>query len=90
MYNCDSIPYIIRVATTAPSIRKDEKGIRMNYDYNFDFESTNTFAAEGSSESSGTREMSPVEKGCLIAATAATVAVAGALVYGSVKTFRYL
>jgi cell division protein FtsL len=63
----------------------------MNTNYDFaDFSSNNTFAAEGSSESSGTREMSPVEKGCLIAATAATVAVAGALVYGSVKTFKYL
>lgn len=65
----------------------------MNNDFNFDFnafETNNTFAAEGSSDSSGTREMSPVEKGCLIAATAATVAVAGALVYGSVKTFKYL
>lgn len=63
----------------------------MNNDYNFDaFETNSTFAAEGSSESSGTREMSAVEKGCLIAATAATVAVAGALVYGSVKTFKYL
>lgn len=61
-----------------------------DYDYNFDFSSASTFAAEGSSESSGAREMSPVEKGCLIAATAATVAVAGALVYGSVKTFKYL
>ena len=62
-----------------------------NYDFDFnDFSSSNTFAAEGSSESSGTREMSPVEKGCLIAATAATVAVAGAVVYGSVKTFKYL
>lgn len=61
-----------------------------NYDYNFDdFTNTTTFAAEGSSESSGAREMSAVEKGCLIAATAATVAVAGALVYGSVKTFKY-
>lgn len=62
-----------------------------NYGFDFaDFASSNTFAAEGSSESSGTREMSAVEKGCLIAATAATVAVAGALVYGSVKTFKYL
>lgn len=59
------------------------------YDFN-DFTTNSTFAAEGSSDSSGTREMSPVEKGCLIAATAATVAVAGALVYGSVKTFKYL
>ena len=63
----------------------------MNNTYDFaDFQTNNTFAAEGSSESSGTREMSAVEKGCLIAATAATVAVAGALVYGSVKTFKYL
>lgn len=62
-----------------------------NYDYDLNaFETNNTFAAEGSSESSGAREMSAVEKGCLIAATAATVAVAGALVYGSVKTFKYL
>ena len=64
-----------------------------NYDYSFDFnafETSNSFAAEGSSDSSSSREMSPVEKGCLIAATAATVAVAGALVYGSVKTFKYL
>lgn len=58
------------------------------YDFN-DFNTNTVFAAEGSSESSGTKEMSPVEKGCLIAATAATVAVAGALVYGSVKTFKY-
>ena len=62
----------------------------MNNEYNFDFVGNTSFAAEGSSESSGTREMSAVEKGCLIAATAATVAVAGALVYGSVKTFKYL
>jgi hypothetical protein len=63
----------------------------MNTNYDFaDFQSNNTFAAEGSSESSGARDMTAVEKGCLIAATAATVAVAGALVYGSVKTFKYL
>ena len=59
-----------------------------NYDFN-DFATSNTFAAEGSSESSGTREMSAVEKGCLIAATVATAAVAGAVVYGTVKTFKY-
>lgn len=73
-------------------IRKGEKGKCMNnnnYDFNA-FETNSVFAAEGSSESSDTREMSAVEKGCLIAATAATVAVAGALVYGSVKTFKYL
>ena len=64
----------------------------MNTTYAFaDFQSNNnTFAAEGSSESSGTREMSPVEKGCLIATTATAVVVAGVLVYGSVKTFKYL
>ncbi len=60
-----------------------------DYNYNFDFTTGTTFAAEGSSESSNGHEMSAVEKGCLIAATAATVAVAGALVYGSVKTFKY-
>ena len=73
------------------AIAERQKGVFMtNNDYNFDFTSGTTFAAEGSSESSGTREMTAVEKGCLIAATAATVAVAGAVVYGSVKTFKYL
>ena len=74
-------------------IRKGEKGKCMNNNNNYDFnafETNSVFAAEGSSESSDTREMSAVEKGCLIAATAATIAVAGALVYGSVKTFKYL
>lgn len=77
------------MATDASAER--QKGFVMNNTYDFtDFTTNNnTFAAEGSSESSGTREMSAVEKGCLIAATAATVAVAGALVYGSVKTFKY-
>ena len=69
---------------------KDQKGSVINNEYNFDFVGNTSFAAEGSSESSGTREMSAVEKGCLIAVTTATVAVAGALVYGSVKTFKYL
>ena len=91
MYNYDSIHYInIRVATNR-QCSEEQKGFVMNTNYDFsDFETNSTFAAEGSSESSGTREMSAIEKGCLIAATAATVAVAGALVYGSVKTFKYL
>ena len=72
------------------NIRKDEKGIRMNTNYDFnDFTSTNTFAAEGSSESSGTREMTPVEKGCLIAATAAAVTLSGVAAVSIVKTFKY-
>ena len=62
----------------------------MNTNYDFaDFETNNTFAAEGSSDGSNNREMSAVEKGCLIAATVATAAVAGAVVYGTVKTFKY-
>ena len=61
-----------------------------NYDYNFDdFTSTNTFAAEGSSESSGQREMTAVEKGCLIAATGAAVVLSGVAAVSIVKTFKY-
>lgn len=69
---------------------KDQEGNCMNNNYDFDFTGNTSFAAEGSSEGSNNREMTAVEKGCLIAATAATVAVAGAVVYGSVKTFKYL
>lgn len=54
----------------------------MNTNYNFaDFESANTFAAEGSSESSTKRELTPFQKGVIavtgvgIAATAVGVGV---------------
>ena len=61
-----------------------------NYDYNFnDFETTNTFAAEGSSEGSNNREMTAVEKGCLIAATGAAVVLSGVAAVSIVKTFKY-
>lgn len=70
---------------------KDQKGNCMNnnYDYNFDFESATTFAAEGSSEGSNNREMTPVEKGCLIAATGAAVVLSGVAAVSIVKTFKY-
>lgn len=92
MYNYDSIPNIeYKGGDQRQASEKDEKGFVMNTNYDFnDFATTTTFAAEGSSESSGTREMTAVEKGCLIAATAATAAVAGAVVYTTVKTFKYL
>ena len=50
----------------------------MNNNYNFaDFESANTFAAEGSSENTSKRELTPLQKGIV---TVAAVGVAGAAV----------
>lgn len=50
----------------------------MNANYNFnDFENGTTFAAEGSSESSTKRELTPFQKGVV---TVAAVGVAGAAV----------
>lgn len=50
----------------------------MNNNYNFnDFESANTFAAEGSSENTAKRELTPFQKGVV---TVAAVGVAGAAV----------
>lgn len=50
----------------------------MNNNFNFnDFESANTFAAEGSSENTAKRELTPFQKGVV---TVAAVGVAGAAV----------